>query len=145
MCAQGQPVDMRRAAELAAAWLPRQPIAGPAWAVRAMQWLCNTLSERLGRGELCPLSAAEQALLDPLEALMLRCYPDTLEPIDENAHWLAVRPSPTCGARVETRPRTILTLRLATHFSRPQALKAGLEAVQQPPFVHLPVLGEQSR
>jgi len=145
MGAQGQPVDMSRAAELAAAWLPQQPISGPAWAVRAMQWVCNTLAERLGRGELCPLSVAEQALLDPLEALVLRCYPDTLELIDENAHWLAVRPAPTCGARVETRPLTVLTLRLATRSSRPQALKAGLEAVQQPPIVHLPVLREQSR
>lgn len=95
---------MSRAAELAAAWLPQQPISGPTWAVRAMQWLCNTLAERLGHGELCPLSAAEQALLDPLEALVLRCFPDTLKPIEENSCWLAVRPSPSRSGRAHPEP-----------------------------------------
>jgi hypothetical protein len=54
---------MSRAAEAAAAWLavPQPPPSGgTAWAVRSLGWLCGTLAERLGRGELFPRSAAEQ-------------------------------------------------------------------------------------
>ena len=80
---------MKRAVEVVQQKMEGPKEGAPA---HALLWACALIAERVSAGELTVANnAQEEHCLDMLEALLKRCYPDTLEPMPTFAQWLAVR------------------------------------------------------